>query len=441
MSKMPIPLLPTRHPADRGQSLCLAGRSRGLAARGILLAPLAFGIVLFLSSGRTTDAATNTVELSGGGHLASDSVQRRNPSEGRAYVAARLDEGLWVKLPQSRVTRVVVADDLAEYRRRVAIAADDPELHYALARWCKQVTSVPLEQQYRYHLRRTIALDPDHSKARAALGYTEHQGQWKPFEEVKREEGMISVAGRWVVPEAETLRRQDDEIDVASKRWAKEINRLRRMISRGNAEAWESLLAITDPLAAPGIAKELADTRAQHAALRDIRRAFVQLLGRFRIPASVESLTRTVLHEPDPVIRDLAVQQLKDFGQASAIATYMPMLRSNEERVVSNAAAALAEFPPQPELALPLVDALVTQHKRVIAPGPGTQVGFGSGGVGGMSTGGKATVVMQPQKNADVLRILKAMESGVDHGYDQSRWKRHFAAKWASYSGDLRRDP
>lgn len=437
---MSIFLPPTRLP-DRGRPFFRGDRPGGSAVRVIRWARLGAVILLSLSGLRATDAATNTVELSGGGHLTSDAVQRRDPPEGRAYVAARLDEGLWVKLPQSRVTRVVQADELAEYRRRVAIAADDPELHYALARWCKQVTAVPLEQQYRYHLRRTIALDPGHGKARAALGYTEHQGQWKPFAEVKREEGMISVAGRWVVPEAETLRRQDEEIDIASKRWAKEINRLRRMISRGNAEAWETLLAIDDPHAAPGIAKELADTRAQHAALRDIRRVFVQLLGRFRIPASVESLTRTVLHEPDPVIRDLAVQQLKDYGQASAIATYMPMLRSNEERVVSTAAAALAEFPPQPELALSLVDALVTQHKRVIPPGPGTQVGFGSGGVGGMSTGGKATVVMQPQKNADVLKILKAMESGVDHGYDQSRWKRYFAGKWASYSGDLRRDP
>ncbi len=386
-------------------------------------------------------ARADTVELSGGGHVASEAVHQRDSGDERPYVAAKVDDELWVKLPRSRVGRVVRSADLAEYRRRVGIAADDPALHYELARWCKQQTSLPLEDQYRYHLRRTIALDPGHSKARAALGYVEHQGEWKKFAEVKRSEGMVSVSGKWMVPEAAMLQQQEEEADVASKQWGKEIIRLRKMVARGNAEAWETLEAIEDPLAAWGIARELADSRENDSQGRQLRRLWVQLLGKLKTPVAVEALTKTVLEENDPVIRDLAVEQLKQYGQGSAIATYLPMLQGNKRETVTAAAAALAEFPPQPNLAMPLVDALVTKHKRVIPPGPGTQVGFSNNGGGGMSTGGKAKMVVQKQKNRDVLSMLKTIEPDVDHGYDQSRWRRHFAQKWARYSGDLRRDP
>ncbi len=386
-------------------------------------------------------AVADTVEISGGGHVASEAVVRKSPEGERAYVAARLDDDLWVKLPESRVSRVVSSRDLAEYRRRVEIAGDDPALHFELARWCKLQTSLPLSDQYRYHLRRVIELDPDHSKARAVLGYVRHEGEWQKFADVKRAEGMISVSGRWVVPEAETLRRQAEETEVASKRWGKEVIRLRKMAERGNQDGWTALQEIEDPLASWAVARELKDSRDNQSQRRQLRRLWVQLLGRFKTAVSVEALTLAVLEEPDSVIRDLAIEQLKEYGESSAIATFVPMLASNKEGTVTAAAAALVEFDPQPRLAMRLVDALVTEHKRVIQPGPGTQVGFSNLGGGGMTTGGKAKVVKRAQKNPDVRSLLKAIEPGVDYGYDQDRWRRYFADKWSVFSGDLRRDP
>lgn len=386
-------------------------------------------------------ASADTVEISGGGHVASDAVVRKSPQGERAYVAARLDDDLWVKLPESRVTRVVSSRDLAEYRRRVEIAGDDPALQFELARWCKLQASLPLSDQYRYHLRRVIELDPDHSKARAVLGYVRHQGRWQKFADVKRAEGMISVSGRWVVPEAETLARQAEEAEMASKRWGKEVIRLRKMAERGNQDGWAALQEIEDPLASWGVARELKDSRDDKSQPRQLRRLWVQLLGRFKTAVSVEALTLTVLEEPDSVIRDLAVEQLKGYGQSSAIATFVPMLSSNNEGTVTAAAAALVEFDPQPRLAMRLVDALVTEHKQVIQPGPGMQLGFSNLGGGGMTTGGKAKVDNRAQQNPDVRSLLKAIEPGVDYGYDQDRWRRHFADKWSAFSGDVRRDP
>jgi hypothetical protein len=94
---------------------------------------------------------------------------------------------------------------------------------------------------------------------------------------------------------------------------------------------------------------------------------------------------------------------------------------------------------PDPELALTYIESLVTTHKQQSAPGPGMQVGFGDGG-GGLSTGGKPTVVEQRRTNPAVLALVKTIEPDADYGYDEQAWLLHFARKRSKFSGDLRRD-
>lgn len=398
------------------------------------------GFRLFAAGATFWLAATpglgDTIELTAGGHLAGRI--REELARGEPVVVVKVDDAMWVKLPEARVTRSTKSSELAEYRRRVRIAGEDAGLNYQLARWCRGQN---LLHQYRYHLQRTVALDPDHSKARAALGYVKDDGQWRKFAEVKREEGLMRVGGRWVLPEAEAMERQDEQAEVAAKKWAKEIIRYRKMIQRGNAEGWQQLEAIRDPLAAWGIAKELNESRGNKAYSRDLRRLLVKLLGRFKTTTATRALVRAVLEESDPMIRDLAVEQLKEYGANSAIATCLPMLGSNDKQQVRRAAAALDEFETPREHALRLVDALVTRHKKVRPAGPGMQLGFSNNGGGGMSAGGKPKVIYEPQKNPDVLSMLQELEPDVDFGYDEPRWREYFARKRTAYSGDLRRDP
>lgn len=396
--------------------------------------PFCVPAALFVALALPSPGRADTVIVSGGGQV--DGVVREDLARGESVVVVDVDGEIFVKLPKSRVRQTLPSDELAEYRRRAAIAGNDPELNYELARWCKQAR---LQPQYKYHLQRTIAVEPDHAKARAALRYVKQKGQWRLFSDVKRSEGMISVAGKWVLPEAEAMERQAKAAEVTSKQWASEIDRLRKMVERGNSEGWQALEAIDDPLAAWGIARELQQSR-DGSQPRQLRSLWVRLLGRFKTSTSVEALVLTLLEEDDPVVRDLAIDQLHQYGQGSAVATLVPMLRSNSASEVSAAAAALTEFDADPELAMTFVDALVTEHKKVIAPGAGTQAGFSNTGGNSFSTGGKAKVVKVPRNNPDVRALLKEIAAGVDYGYDKDQWRAHFAAQRDAYSGDLRRD-
>jgi hypothetical protein len=382
----------------------------------------------------------DTVELSGGGHL-SGKVNRQGDT-----VIVEVDDEIRVAIQPSRVSRVVDSDQLERYRQKAAAAGNDAELHYELGIWCVTGANVPGESQKykRFHMERAVELDPEHTKARAALEHVKDRGRWITKAEMMRERGLISVAGRWELPEAVAIEDYQDSANVEAKQWLREVRRLTKNVLRpGSTKARDSLAAlqaIDDPLAAEAIAFQLRESRGNSTQSRSLRRLGVKLLGQFRNGVSVEALVRAGIDELDPSVREAALEQLLEFGAGSAVATYLPMLKSNENRLVNRAARALTWFP-DPELALTYVDALVTEHKEVQAPGAGMQAGFGGNGGVGMAQGGKAKVVTRELRNPAALTLVKTIEPNVDHGYDEQAWKEHFARQRTAFSGDLRRDP
>ncbi len=410
---------------------------------------LAILVSVGLASIGTTQLRADTVELSGGGHL-TGKVKRL---AGKKMVIVQVDDDIRVALPESRVRRVVMSSQLSQYEQRVIQAGDDAESHYQLGIWCVRTKDFPGDSNYykQHHMRRAIELDPDHSDARASLGFTKEKGQWIRNVDLMRHRGMIRASGGgWQLPEAVALKDFRDRNDVASKKWIKEVKRLTAIVLRGSAkkaEALATLSAIDDPLAAEAIARQLKESRGKRVQGRDLRMLWIKLLDRFRNIISVEALVLAGIDEPDDYVREAALEKLKKYGWGSAVATYMPMLTSNSNSLVNRAARALSWFP-DPELALSYVDALVTKHKTEIGGGPGMQVGIGGregagvGGVGGgMAMGGKKTVYIEHKQNPAVLGLLNTIEPDANYGYDEQSWRAHFAAKLTFYEGDLRRDP
>ncbi len=397
--------------------------------------------IIAFSIGFAPVVLADNVDLYGGGHL-TGSVRRVSDAK-VPYVIVEVDSSLRVAVPASQVRQVVEDKDLAEYVRRAKIAGNDAELNYMLARWCKENH---LLSQNRYHMQRTIEIDPDHSYARAALGYAKEQNEWVLYTELQRSRGMIKVGtGGWQLPELAAMQAAQDEAEVGSKKWIKEIKKLRTAAmgeGASSVEAIATLTAIEDPLAAVAVAKELFDSRQPNAAQpRELRRLWVKLLGRFHNTPALEGLVRAGVEEADDVIREAALEELQQYGASAAVATYLPMLKSNMNSEVNRAARALSFFP-NPELALILVDALVTEHKSTSAVGGGTQASFSPDGNGGAFTsGGKTVVVTQKLTNPAALTVLKMIEPDVDYGFDELRWRNHFANQRAGYTGDLRRDP
>ena len=101
-----------------------------------------------------------------------------------------------VTLPKDRVVRIEKKKTAAElYRgKAAALAVDNAEAHYNVARWCKQNR---LTREKLRELKKVIEIDPDHAEARAALKYVKIDGTW-----VKAKRGMVYVDGKWVKPKA-----------------------------------------------------------------------------------------------------------------------------------------------------------------------------------------------------------------------------------------------
>jgi hypothetical protein len=382
--------------------------------------------------------SADTVEISGGGQLTGQ-VQRRADS-----VIVRVDDDIQVAIPASRVRRVVTSDALAEYRRLAGQTGDDAERHYQLALWCVRSEGLAGDVQHykRYHLQRAIELDPEHAKARGALGYTRQNGRWIRTSELMTERGMIPRSGGWELPEAAAIEDYQQAVDVDAKKWNREVRRLVSMALRGSAKAGEAMQALSeirDPLAASAIAQQLQESREDTTQSQSLRLLWVRLLGQFHNSTSVEALVRAGLEETDAMVREAALDELVAYGSASASATYLQYLTSNDNKLVQRAARALTWFPDQ-ELALTYIDALVTSHKTELAPGPGMQVGFGDGG-GGMQMGGKKQVQVDQVQNPAALTLVKLVIPEVDFGYDEQAWRNYIASQRTAFSGDLRRDP
>tara|TARA_A100001391_G_scaffold187751_2_gene157916 strand:- start:420 stop:938 length:519 start_codon:yes stop_codon:yes gene_type:complete len=167
---------------------------------------------------------------------------------------------------------------------------------------------------------------------------------------------------------------------------------------------------------------------------------YVRLLGRLRNGGTVAALVELGLNEPDELIREEALRQLTEFGAPSAVATYVPLLRSSSPGQVDAAARALTFFV-DPELAFAYVDALVTEKQSQVQVGSGgTQAGFGNNGVSGMSQGASVFTKTSSFKHPAALQLVKAIAPGADYGYDETAWRQYFAALRNPYREDMRRD-
>lgn len=403
--------------------------------RSLVLPLIAGSLALFPQ----VETSADTVELRGGGQITGQVVRKPD------WVIVKVDDEVQVAIQPSRVIRVVTSDQLQNYRNKVIESGNDAELQYQLGIWCVTDDNVPGDSQHylRYHMQRAIELDPDHAKARASLGYKKHEGKWVRTRDLMRDRGMVWRGRGWDIPEAIAIEDFQDETNVESKKWIREVNRLTKSALNGSAksrESLEALQAISDPLAAEAIARQLSESRGKTSQSRPMRLMWVDLLGRFRNSISVQALVIAGIDETDANVREAALKRLEEYGSSSAVATYLPMLKSNDNQLVNRAAQVLQWFPDR-ELALTYVDALVTTHTKQIAGGPGMQAGFDDQGGGGLAMGGKPKVIKTPRTNPAVYTLVKLIEPDVDHGYDEKAWQLHFANERTAYSGDLRRDP
>jgi hypothetical protein len=393
------------------------------------LAP--FVVLLFL----TSPAAAEVFVLTDGGRVSGDLL---NPKESprKQYIIQTAD-GAKVTLDAGQVQKVLrLRPEEVEYERIAPTYPDTAADQWKLAQWCFEHK---LTAQRRTHLRRVIELDPNHAKARYALGYSQIDGRWTTQEETMISQGYVRSNGKWVLPQEAELAANKLKSDAEQQEWCKKLKRWRGWLG-GNRdqEARDGILAITDPMAVRGLALGLRDDDSE------VRILFVKALAKIDSPEAAKILAKAAIEDRVDEVRQSCLDYLEAQKRPELTPYFVGKLRDKNNVVVNLAGVALSRVK-DPAAVPALIDAVITTHKFKIAKAGGDNSmssSFSKGGSGGagLSMGGGPKIISQNILNQAVLDALVAI-TGQNFNFDKQAWKHWYASqKKAPKSLDVRRN-
>ncbi len=362
-----------------------------------------------------------------------------NPKESprKQYIVKTVD-GASLTLDKSQVKdHISQSPDELEYEKLRFTFLDNVEGQWKAAEWCRERG---LTRERNTHLERVIELDTNHKEARAALGYGQINGRWVRQEDVMKARGYVLHKGRWLLPQDVALQEQREQAEVGEKEWYNKVRRFRGLIGdrgpKGQA-ALEDFRAITDPNAVRPLMQWFDKEQSELISLE-----IIKVLGQIERGDAVRSLCLIALDGASEELRLSAIDELKrikDSHEAkriddrAAVTMLVQGLRGKDNKRINRAGLALGELADKTAID-PLIDALVTVHKRTVQQGAGgpnsISTGFDSTGGTSFGTGAKAVVVRNNVSNQDVHdALVKLAGDGVDFGYDTKAWRHWHAAQ------------
>lgn len=390
-----------------------------------------------LVAGHPPRLRADIIELAGGGRL-EGKIEQSAEAE-KANFVIDLAAGGRLTIPRSQVTRVDATSEAeAEYQKLARSSPDTVEAHWKLAEWCRQHKLTSHGQR---HLERILELNPNHTEARAALGFRQKDGQWMNRDDVMASRGLVMYEGRYVTPQHIELMEKQKETRVTQADWAKRIEQLRRWITGRRedrvAQAHAEILAINDSQAAEAI---VATLRRENDP--ELKRLWIEVASHLNHQAAVNGLVDLSLADPDEDIRHLCLESLIKSGRPGLIKPYIRALNDKDNEIVNRAGAALGQIGDRDAIG-PLIDALITKHKiKVSDANPDQHAYTFSKDSSAFSFGGSGPqVVNQAVRNRAVLDALISMSGGTSFDYDQGQWRGWLAAQAKANPVDVRRDP
>ncbi len=357
----------------------------------------------------------------------------------------RLDDGSYqittpmgtlVTIKRNQVEKFIgTTAEQQSYARRVHAAPDTVEAQMALANWCREHN---LSTEASRHAARVIELDPTNADARQMLNFRNVDGDWMTREQVMESRGMVWFEGKYRTRQEIAIRERAEKLKQAKVHWKNETKMWRRWLSDRQPErvhqAVANFSALDDPLAGPSIV-DLLEDESDPA----VRRLLAKAASRIEHQATVNALVTLSLTDPDEDLRLSCLEWLMDANRQGLTEAYVKALRSNDNAMINRAAAALAKLEDESTIG-PLIDSLITEHKKVVGSSGGGDTysfspstgGFGFGGGGPKEIKGTA-------KNPDVLTALVNL-TGEHFGYDEDLWKKWLATQARLVHVDLRRD-
>jgi len=382
--------------------------------------------LLFLLLPATT-ASADIFELPGGGKVEGKWVNRSAQSS--AFYVVKTAAGT-ITLAKKNVHRRKQRSVALEYQRIAPDFADNIQDQWRIAEWCRKKL---LSRQRKSHLLRILQLQPDHAASRAAMGYSQVDGQWVLREDWRREQGYEYHKGRWRTSVEVKSMRAEEAVDALRNAWLSKLRNLRsQLLGPRAAEAQASILAIDDPHAVKALVQMLMSDP-----LRKAKMLYINSLANIGDGAALQALILVSVNDPDEEIFHACLDVINRSNDPRAVHAYIDLLKNHNNVRVNRAAAALARLQNRSAIK-PLIEALVTTHYVTVTRGNSTPGGvttsFSRGAadgicqtppriIEGLSAGRKTTVAAKRTANHQVMGALVDL-TGMNYGYNQNAWRR-----------------
>ncbi len=333
-------------------------------------------------------ARADRIFLRGGGEI--QGVMLPDPAPpGKVLILTRTAARPF-EFDRAKVADVEAIDDaLRLYLERRAEERPTGSAELALAQWCE---GNGLTGPAMGHYRRALELDPELDEAHQRLGHVRHDGAWMTPDEARRAQGLVKYKGKWISADKKETIDARAAFGAEQESWARRLKVLRQRLFSNNAaaaaEAEGQLASIREPAAIEPLMRTFgADTNP-------VRVRLAQWLGSIPGEAASEALTRLILANDDPDVRQSALGLLDGRQEPETPGRFLKALAASDPRVVGRAAWALGEL--KAVTAVPkLIPVLVKVQQRTIMedsaqPQPGISASFGTIGPGPILPGGGA---------------------------------------------------
>ena len=256
-----------------------------------------------------------------------------------------------------------------------------------------------------------------HAQRMETLGYHRYRGSWRTQQEIDLDKQAEAVTKSRVVARQrlERLRRELDKPEDG-KHIADEIRQTNDPFA-----VMALITAInTDPVAR-------------------VRLLYVEALGNIVSTDAIGALLSLVLNHADSEVRWSAIEQLNDKDSMQVVPALVAALQGPDNQRINRAAVALKTLGDESAVQ-PLINVLITQSvvSSSAASGGKTSVTFSPTG-GGLALGSNQKQKIISSQNTQVLEALTTL-TGVNYGWDQTRWQLWFLNQGVSSTVDIRRD-
>ncbi|HUE69737.1 MAG TPA: HEAT repeat domain-containing protein [Pirellulaceae bacterium] len=362
--------------------------------------------------------SADVFKLASGGQIEGEWINRDEKPATKYLV--KTASGLTVRLQLDQVSEHLRPSAAhREYERLAPTFPDTVAGHWSLALWCRQQG---LSDLRRKHLTRIIELDPNHRQARSLLGYGFIGGKWVELAAHKRDQGLELYRKQWRTPQEIELLEQDNKRELLEKEWLAKLQRWRKMLDSDKARtAQQSIRAIQDPVAVKPIGELFKRER-----VRSVKNLYADVLANIRTGDAIQFLIHATLNDPDIEVFYYCLDRLVTIQVPHLAEEYIDALRDPSNERVNRAAVALARLGDRSAIS-PLIDALITFHRRVLPGRPGmgpdaTAATFTPDGSSFVQNEGPKVQIVRVQ-NRQVLDALSQLSGGSGFGFDQKAWR------------------